>query len=113
MTCELSTWRVHFTSLFHAIRKGKLVDACQFGCQISNCNLQLRKVRFSVKRKLATGRTYSDISDIFDICRRRSGKMSLLTAFASSESIIHFLANILAKNSSFSRRLLVFLAGGK
>ena len=68
---------------------------------------------FSVKRKLATGRAYSDISDIFDICKRRSGKMSSLTAFASSESIIHFLANILAKKSSFSRRLLVFLAGGK
>ena len=55
-------------------------------------------MRFSVKRKLVgTGRAYSDISDIFDICKRRSGKMSSLTAFASSESIIHFLANILAK----------------
>ena len=44
-------------ALFHAIRKGKLVDACQFGCQISNCNLQW----FSVKRKLATGRARGHI----------------------------------------------------
>ena len=67
--------------------------------RVSNIELQSATEEGVVfcEEELATGRAYSDISDIYPISKRRSGKKSSLTALASSESIFHLLANILAK----------------